>query len=121
MLLDTNIIIYAAGEGQERLQDWLEGQAFSVSVISRIEVLGRPHLGEEEKIWLADFFRKIHVHELTPDVAERAIHLRQQRLMSMADAIMAATALVHRLKLATHNVADFNHIADLEILDPLVR
>lgn len=120
VLLDSNIIIYAAEEGREKLQDWLEDRAISTSTICRIEVLGYPGLDGAKKQWLADFFHKIPVHELTHDVVEAAIRVRQQKRMGIADAIIAATALVHRLKLATHNVDDFKHIKGLEIIDPLV-
>ena len=119
MLLDSNIIIYAAEQGREKLQDWLEGRAISASVICRIEVLGYPGLDETKKQWFADFFHKIPVHELTHDVVEAAIRLRQQKRMGIADAVIAATALVHGLKLATHNIEDFKRIKGLEILDPL--
>jgi predicted nucleic acid-binding protein len=119
VLLDSNIIIYAAEEGRERLQDWLEARAISASVICRIEVLGYAGLDETKKHWFADFFHKIPVHELTHNVVDAAIRLRQQKRMGIADAIIAATALVRGLKLVTHNVEDFKHIKGLEIVDPL--
>lgn len=119
VLLDSNIILYAAEEGREKLQDWLESRAIAASVICRIEVLGYPGLDETKKQWFADFFRKIPVHDLTHDVAEAAIRLRQQNRMGIADAIIAATGIVHRLKLATHHVEDLNHVHGLEIVDPL--
>jgi predicted nucleic acid-binding protein len=52
-------------------------------------------------------------------VANRAIALRQARKMSLGDAIIAATALVHQLALVTRNVTDFDHIAGLTLQDPL--
>jgi predicted nucleic acid-binding protein len=39
--------------------------------------------------------------------------------MSLGDALVAATALVHRLPLATHNVDDFAWIDGLIVVDPL--
>jgi predicted nucleic acid-binding protein len=38
--------------------------------------------------------------------------------MSLGDALIVATALVHRLTLVTHNVTHFGWIDDLVILDP---
>ena len=38
--------------------------------------------------------------------------------MALGDAIIAATALVHGLKLVTRNVDDFEHITGLELLNP---
>jgi hypothetical protein len=37
-------------------------------------------------------------------VLDQAVTLRQQHRMSLGDALVAATALVHRLPLATHNI-----------------
>jgi predicted nucleic acid-binding protein len=39
--------------------------------------------------------------------------------MSVADALIAATALYHNLALATHNVKDFESIKSLSLIDPL--
>jgi predicted nucleic acid-binding protein len=55
---------------------------------------------------------------LEEPIIVRAIELRQERKMGLADAIIAATALVHQLPLVTRNVDDFNHIAGLEIINP---
>jgi predicted nucleic acid-binding protein len=38
--------------------------------------------------------------------------------MALADAIIAATALVHGLPLVTRNVDDFSHLTELEIKNP---
>jgi predicted nucleic acid-binding protein len=42
-----------------------------------------------------------------------AIGLRQQRKMSLGDALIAATALEHNLTLATHNEGDFSWVPGL--------
>jgi predicted nucleic acid-binding protein len=39
--------------------------------------------------------------------------------MSLGDSIIAATAVIHRKTLVTHNTADFDWIKELAILDPL--
>jgi toxin FitB len=39
--------------------------------------------------------------------------------MSLGDAIIAATALLHDLEIYTHNVADFTWISGLIVIDPL--
>lgn len=84
-------------------------------------MLGYPGLDEARKQWFADFFHKIPVHELTHDVIEMAIRLRQQKRMGIADTIIAATAIVRGLKWATHNVEDFKHSKGLEVVDPLAE
>ena len=53
------------------------------------------------------------------EVLDRAVTLHQQRRMTLGDALVAATALVHRLPPVTHNVDGFSWIEDLTIVDPL--
>ena len=48
----------------------------------------------------------------------RRLRVLMRRKMGLADAIIAATALVHGLKLVTRNVDDFKHIAGVEIVNP---
>ena len=47
------------------------------------------------------------------------LHLRQKKNMSLGDAIIASTALVHKLPLVTANVDDFFWIKELKIINPL--
>ncbi len=62
--------------------------------------------------------RIVHYH-VSDAIVEQAIHLRQQRKMSLGDAVIGATALTHNLKLATANVKDFAWIKNLEVINPV--
>ena len=48
----------------------------------------------------------------------KSIELRQIRRMGLADAIIAATALVHAMPLVTRNADDFKAIEGLEVINP---
>jgi predicted nucleic acid-binding protein len=63
-------------------------------------------------------FQRLTVHALDERVVQQAIELRQQRRMNLADAVIAATALVHGLPLVTRNTADFLHVPGLRLLNP---
>jgi predicted nucleic acid-binding protein len=41
--------------------------------------------------------------------------------MSLGDATIAATALVNKMPIATHNVTDFQWIPNLVVIDPIKR
>lgn len=118
MVLDTNILIYSAKPGGEHLRPWLDDPGATVSIVSRIESLGFPRISEEEKAALEGAFRSLPETGLTEAVARRAIALRQERKMGLADAIIAATALEQDLPLVTRNVDDFKHLAGLRLINP---
>ena len=67
-----------------------------VSIITKIEVLGFKTSPEIYKI-LVDFFKDATVINLTFEVAEKTIELRQLHKIKLPDAIISATALVHQL------------------------
>ena len=121
MLLDSNIIIFAAQPQHAALRQFIEEQSPTASIVSYIEVLGYHRLGQDEKLFLEQFFQAAELSPLSDAVVQRAIQLRQQRKMSFGDAIIAGTALVYEHTLITRNVADFRWIDELQIFDPLAE
>lgn len=119
MLLDSNTIIYAAIPENEQLRKFLSKQAISVSAVSYVEVLGYHKLSSETKQHFEKFFQTTQMFPISDEVVKKASVLRQQKKMSLGDALIAATALIHGLTLVTANVTDFEWIEDLSILDPL--
>lgn len=109
-LIDTNVIIYYFNglTIDEALHDLLQ-ESFKVSIITRIEFLGwgefaaNPVLYRQAKAFIAH----ATLYDLTREIAEQTIQLRQQFKTKTPDAIIAATALVHGLTIVTHNTNDF--------------
>lgn len=118
MLIDSNIIIYASKPGNEFLHPLLAQTDASVSVISYVETLGFHQLVEKEKEVLVEFFENIDLVHLSDSILQRAIALRQRRKMSLADSLVAATALELDTALVTRNTRDFDWIKELSLLDP---
>ena len=119
MLLDRNIIIYAAKPEYRSLQTLIATHAPAVSAISRVEVLGYHLLNEHDRLNFEDFFAASTVLPISDSVLSKAIELRQTRKLKLGDALIAGTALVHGLTLITRNVADFGWIEGLLLLNPL--
>ena len=121
MLLDSNIIIYGIQHRQSALLTWLEQQPDPIcaATVTKIEVLGFHGLPMTERIRLADYFAELAVISLTDEIVSEAIRLRQLKRLKLGDAIIAATALMHRLPLVTRNTADFAGIPGLSLIDPL--
>jgi toxin FitB len=121
MLLDSNIIIYAAQPEHTALRQFIADHTPAVSVISYIEVLGYHRLSEEEQQFLERFFQAAEVLSLSDAVVQWAIRLRQRRRMTLGDAIVAGTAVAHGRILVTHNTDDFRWISEIKLLDPLAE
>ena len=119
MLLDSNIIIYAFQSKFQGLQVFMDDSNTCCSAISRLETLGYPRLSKPEKNYLQKCFDTITVFSVTDAVIKSAITLRQQKNMSLGDAIIAATALEHHQTLATRNLKDFDWVEGLKVVDPL--
>jgi predicted nucleic acid-binding protein len=81
-------------------------------------VLGYSKLSIQDKEHFEVFFKEAGLVQITDAIIREASRLRQQRKMSVADAIIAATALVHGFTLATRNLCDFQGIPGLKLLNP---
>ena len=118
MLLDSNILIYGANGEHPALDVILDRTDLAAASVTRIETLGFHRLSENERRWLETTFERMKILALDDAVAARAIALRQERKMGLADAIIAATALAHDRPLVTRNEEDFRHVAGLRVINP---
>jgi len=105
-LFDSNILIdYLNGVDAARLE-LARYESRSVSVITWIEVLaGAPADAEPETCAFLDEFNQIGID---PRIAQRAVSLRREKRLRLADAVILATALERGLLLVTRNVRDFD-------------
>jgi hypothetical protein len=118
MLLDSNIIIYAAKPEHEALRRLISERGPAVSAVSYVEVLGYHHLTETEQRHFESFFASSRILPVSQPVLDWAVRLRQQRKMSLGDALIAGTAMAHGLRLVTRNTDDFAWIEGLSIHNP---
>lgn len=104
-LLDTNVVIGLLKQ-QAAAIALIETHQFdlskaAVSQITRMELLGFPNLAPEEEAAILDLLSNCRVMLIDEAVERQAIRLRQTSHCKLPDAIVAATALVHRLTLLT--------------------
>jgi toxin FitB len=121
MLLDSNIIIYAAEPGYDLLRSFIEKNNVFVSLISKVEVLGYHKFSLENRNKLETIFQSLPILPLSDEIVDKAIFLRQKRKMSLGDALIAATALIYNMKVVTANVKDFAWIENIEVFNPLKK
>lgn len=112
-LLDTNIVIYYFNglTDDEGLHQML-AESFKISVITKIEFLGWNGFGGDPALHNKGraFLSHARVLDLSDDIVEQTIRLRQQFKTKTPDAIIAATALINDLTVVTHNTSDFTRL-----------
>ncbi|CAN5399911.1 type II toxin-antitoxin system VapC family toxin [soil metagenome] len=119
MLLDSNIIIYTGLPQYSKLRNWLSSNNIAVSDISRLEVLGYHQLVAKDRTYFENLFQQFDLFKINSEIIDLAILFRQQKSMSLGDAIIAATAKINKLPLVTANARDFKHLEDIELINPL--
>lgn len=83
-----------------------------VSAITRAELFSGRGTKERRVRCLLEPMTELPVDRA---VAERAGRLRRASTIRLPDALIAATALEHRLTLVTRNVRDFNRVKGLRV------
>ncbi len=117
LLLDTNVIIYYFnGIITDSRIDKILKESFNISIITKIEFLSWQRLRENKKLEkeALAFISHANIYELTDEIADKVIDIRQQYRVKTPDAIIGATALVHGFDVVTNNVNDFKNL-DLEV------
>ncbi len=121
-LLDTNAIIYylkgsLPSSGMKAISAIVDDRP-SISVITKIELLGFNTPGARERDFTDQFVEASFIFNLNDAIINQTIELRKQYKIKIPDAIIAATAMVFNLTLITHNTDDFNKISNLQCTDP---
>lgn len=134
-LLDTNVVseLRKIGDGKAdpRVVAWIEAEDASLFYVSAITILEleRGVLGVQRRdarqgarlrSWLDDHVRPEFAGRILPiddAVASRCAHLHIPDRRNEADALIAATALVHGMTVVTRNVKDFEGTG-VVIVDP---
>jgi predicted nucleic acid-binding protein len=119
VILDSNLVIYAARPEYSGLRRFIAERSPSASAVSLVEVLGYHKLSASDQKYFEAFFAVTEVLPVTDEVIARAVAVRQARKMSLGDALIAATALVFGHELLTHNLKDFAGVSGLKSSDPI--
>lgn len=117
-LMDTNVVIDYLGNRLPESASFLIGNLpVTISVITRIEIVGWHQATSHQIDNLIRFTEKAVVFPLSEEIIQQTILIRQQNKIKLPDAIIAATAIVNDMKLLTHNVRDYVGLNDLKVID----
>lgn len=121
-VIDTNILIYhLAGVLTDQAEVTLAnalGSGSYISIITRIVLLGwRKHSSDSLKAaeTLLQSVSEIPLHE---QIIQLCISFRRNYPIKLPDAIIAATAQHIKVPLMTRNMADFERVPELKMVDP---
>jgi predicted nucleic acid-binding protein len=134
-LLDTNLVSelrkVRSGKADAGVAAWAglaPANRMSVSVITLVELetgvvraeSKDPAKGKVLRAWFEGFVLSAFEHRCVPvdvEVARQAAAYRARTTCDLADALIAATAQVHRMTVATRNVRDFEALG-VRVLNP---
>jgi predicted nucleic acid-binding protein len=121
-LIDTNIAIgYIGKELSTQSTIWLENQIdageCAISIINWIEIFSFSTMTAAEKTQFDDFCNRLYKFNISEDIANQTVQIRQITKIKLPDALIAATAVTQNLTLLTRNTADFKNISGLKIIN----
>ena len=119
-LLDSNILIYSFQPDYSFLRPLLIDADNVVSEIALVEVLGFHKLLPKEKNYFEILFNNLRIIPIDRNIINKAIELRQQKRISIGDAIGASSALNYNCEFYTRNTDDFAWILGLKVINPFV-
>jgi hypothetical protein len=108
VLLDTDVLIDHM-RGYRQLE---VGSHMSVSVVTRTELYAGHERNEPA---VQALLKRMGELEVDRNIARRAGRIKRDAGLKIADALIAATALEHRLPLMTRNRRHFERVAGLEL------
>jgi hypothetical protein len=120
-LIDTNILIYHTKGSQHTIAfitDLINKHAFNISILTKIEFLGWDKHTPDGYEKCRRLLESAVIYSLDDAIADKAIELKKKLNIKLADAVIAATAILNNLKLSTRNVDDFRMIDELEVVNP---
>jgi predicted nucleic acid-binding protein len=121
-MIDTDVLIWFMRGNLRALTAINENKNFSVSAVTYME-LAQGVRNKNELMKLRAFFRKQEapILSITEEITAKAISFVEQYTLPhsvrMADALIAATAIVHGLPLLAGNTKHFSVIRGVEVMN----
>jgi predicted nucleic acid-binding protein len=90
----------------------------NISIITKIELLS--WVTEDKSLFqqVEIFVEDSTIYQLSEEIASKTIQLRRKYKLKTPDAIIAATAIIHKLTVLTDNERDFRALKGVKISNP---
>ena len=100
ILVDTNIILYLLN-GNDTLQEFLQGKEIYISFITELELIGYKNSTPKEERQISELLNDCSIIALNNKIKEKYVEIRKKHHLKLADAIIASTAIVMDLPFIT--------------------
>ncbi len=90
----------------------------NISVITEIEALSWINPDKAKERIVREFVQDANILTISPAIVNQCVTIRRSRKIKTPDAIIAATAIVHKFTLVTSDKG-FENIKGLQIVNPL--
>ena len=114
ILVDTNIFLYLLN-GSIDLENFLNGKHVSLCFITELELIGFSQITLKEENDIARLLLDCSIIPLSESIKRKYVEIRRTNKIKLADALIAATAIVLDIPLITAD-ADFKKITALNLI-----
>lgn len=114
ILVDTNIFLYLL-RGNNTLEEMLDGKRIYISFITELELIGFKDMTYKEERQIQMLLEECLILYLNDAIKEKYVQIRRLHHLKLADAIIAATALVSDMPLISAD-RQFKTVKDLKLV-----
>jgi len=114
ILCDTNPLIYLL-DGNREIARFLDGQHIYLSVISELELFGKPNLSFQDNEVIESLLKGCFVIDINSEIKHIYRELKQKHIIKLPDAIVAATAIYLDMPLLTFDKG-FKNVSNLKLI-----
>ena len=120
-LLDTNVLIYYT-KGYTDIKSFVDNlilqHSLNISILTKIEFLGWDKHTPDGFEKCKRLIESANIYSVDESIADKAIDLKREKKIRLADAVIAATAILNNFTLATRNMDDFEMVEGLKVINP---
>jgi len=114
ILCDTNPIIYLL-DGNKEIAKILDNKQIYLSVISELELFGKPNLSNHDINIIEVLLDECFVIEINREIKQIYREIKQKHIIKLPDAIIAATSIYLDIPLLTFDKG-FKNISNLKLM-----
>ena len=114
IVCDTNPMIYLL-DGNQNIAELLDGKQIYLSVITELELLGKPNLSVRDNEIIDVLLDKCFLIDINQEIKQIYREIKQTHVIKLPDAIIAATAIYLDMPLLTFDKG-FKNVSHLKLM-----